>query len=100
MLLELYVGALETSNTKWIEHIAKATPSKKREGDISYASYQREALFFVKKLKLLTYKSKPPVEAIDMPDNPNKARVLFDSGAQATCISKKLAKRLSLQITD
>ncbi|EJW75426.1 hypothetical protein WUBG_13671 [Wuchereria bancrofti] len=35
-----------------------------------------------------------------MPNIPNKAVVLFDSSAQATCISKKLTRRLNLQIID
>uniref|UniRef100_A0AAF5RU17 Zinc knuckle family protein n=1 Tax=Wuchereria bancrofti TaxID=6293 RepID=A0AAF5RU17_WUCBA len=37
MRLELYIGALETSNTKWIEHIEKATQSKKRKEEETYA---------------------------------------------------------------
>ncbi|EJW71364.1 hypothetical protein WUBG_17729 [Wuchereria bancrofti] len=37
MRLELYIGALETSNTKFIKHIGKTTPSKKREEEETYA---------------------------------------------------------------
>uniref|UniRef100_A8NPA5 DUF5641 domain-containing protein n=1 Tax=Brugia malayi TaxID=6279 RepID=A8NPA5_BRUMA len=42
------------------------------------------------------------VEAInlDMPEVSNKIAILFDSGAQATRISKKLAKRLHLEDID
>ncbi|VDO18372.1 unnamed protein product [Brugia timori] len=35
-----------------------------------------------------------------MPKVSNKIVVLFDGGAQATCISKKLAKRLHLEDID
>uniref|UniRef100_A0AAF5PJK4 DUF1758 domain-containing protein n=1 Tax=Wuchereria bancrofti TaxID=6293 RepID=A0AAF5PJK4_WUCBA len=51
----------------------------------------REVLLFSKEVEVIN---------LDMPEVSNKIVVLFDSGAQATCISKKLAKELHLEDID
>lgn len=55
--------------------------------------------FYKKFFSYLFYKE-IEIIILDIPEISNKIVVLFDSGAQETCISKKLAKSLNLEDID
>uniref|UniRef100_A0AAF5PMX5 DUF1758 domain-containing protein n=1 Tax=Wuchereria bancrofti TaxID=6293 RepID=A0AAF5PMX5_WUCBA len=124
MRLKLHISTLETINTNWIQYIQQVPATKRKEED-KYAqmvedkramgeNLEQSSIEIIIENKLpawildRVYQQKEEqkickeVEVInlDMPEVLNKIVVLFDSGAQATCISKKLAKGLHLEDID